>query len=67
MNCCEEFTGECMQGRHCPVRTTTITANAAQPEAKSNWQWMAEVLFAIVLVFVVICLSGWIGYYLNFN
>ena len=56
-----------MQGRHCPVRTTTITANAAQPEAKTNWQWMAEVLFAIVLVFVVICLSGWIGYYLNFN
>ena len=64
MSCC---TYECNGGKNCPVRTTLITANAAQPEAKSNWQWMAEILFAIVLVFVVICLAGWIGYYLNFN
>ena len=64
MSCC---TYECNGGKNCPVRTTTITANAAQPEVQTNWQWMAEILFAIVLVAVVICLSGWIGYYLNFN
>ena len=59
-----------MQGRHCPVRTTLITANAAQPEEQSRWEVIGVLLnglFAIVLVAVVICLSGWIGYYLNFN
>ena len=67
MSCC---TYECNGGKNCPVRTTTITANAAQPQEQSRWEVIGVLLnglFAIVLVAVVICLSGWIGYYLNFN
>ena len=64
MNCC---TYECNQGRNCPVRTAKITANAAQPEDRSSWDVISGVmlngLFAVALVAVVICLSGWAGFY----
>ena len=69
MNCC---TYECNGGPGCPVRATKITANAAQPQERSSWDVIGGVLlnglFAVALVAVVICLSGWMGsYFLNIH
>lgn len=60
MSCC---TYECTGGHGCPVRDTKITVGPPQPQERSSWDVIGDVVFTglyfAAVIATVVCLAAW--------